>query len=362
MLEGPYLFLNNGSQAFYTDGTTLTTVTDPDFPTGNFCLGAAYLNQRMYIIRYDGGIQGSDAGNPGAWDPLNLIFARNNPDGGVTIAKQLSYIVALKQWTTEFFEDVGNPTGSVLQVVDGAMLNYGCSDARTLHELDGTLLWVTASKDGAPQVGRLDNLTFKIVSTPPIERLLRTVVNFAIINVSAYSLKVAGHRFYVLNIETIPYTLVYDMDQNFWYYWSDPTGTYWPYGSSAVFANIILLQNAANGAQVACDADYVYPTDLGIPAVVDIYTPRFDYLVNRPKQLNMMYFNSDQATGSVLQTRYTDDDYQTYSNFRLVDLGQVRPFIDNEGSFQRRAYHFRHNCPTPLRLTSIDLQIDIGTG
>lgn len=362
MLEGPYVFFNNSLEAYYTDGTTLTTVTDPDFPTGGFCLGAAYLNQRMYIIRYDAGIQGSDAGNPGAWDPLNLIFARNNPDGGVTIAKQLSYIIALKQWTTEFFEDVGNPTGSVLQVVDGAMLNYGCSDARTLHELDGTLFWVTASKDGAPQVGRLDNLTFKIISTPPIERLLKSVANFAIIDVSAFSLKLGGHRFYVLNIETIPFTLVYDLDQNFWYYWNDPSGIAWPYGSSTLLNDQILLQRVSNGTQVTCDADYVYPTDLGSSAVVDIYTPNFDFGVNRVKQLNMKYFNSDQTTGSVLQVRYSDDDYQTYSNFRLVDLGLIRPSLDNEGSFQRRSYNYRHVCPTALRLRSCDLQIDIGTG
>lgn len=362
MIEGPYLYFANSVNGFYTDGATVTTILDPDFP-GSLCYGAAYLNGRIYILRPDGGIQGSDFGAPGTWDPLNLIFARNNPDGGVAIAKQLSYIVALKQWTSEFFEDVGNPTGSPLQVVDGAMLNYGCSDGRTLVDMDGLLIWVTASRDTAPQVGLLNNLTFKIISTPPIERLLRTVVNFAVLNVSAFPLKIGGHRFYVLNIEDIPFTLVYDLDQNFWYYWSDPnSGSNWPFGSSTSFSNDVLLQRQDNGTQVTCDADYVYPTDFGAPAVVDIYTPNFDYVVDRVKQLNMKRFNADQTPGSILLVRYSDNDYQSYSNYRRVDLGQERPTLDSEGSFYRRSYNYRHECPTPLRIRSCDLQIDIGTG
>lgn len=362
MLEGPYLFFHNGISAYYTNGAVLTPVVDADFPT-DFCLGAAYLNTRMYVIRFDGGIQGSDSGAPGSWDPLNVIFARNNPDGGVSIAKQLSYIIAMKQWTTEFFEDVGNPTGSVLQVIDGAMLNYGCSDARTSVELDGIQLWVTASKDAAPQVGRLDNLTFKIISTPPIERLLRVVANFAIIDVNAFPLKVAGHRWYVLNIETLPFSLVYDLDQNFWYYWSDPqSGGLWPFGSCTSVGNNVLLQRFDNGTQATCDGDYVYPTDFGLCPVVDIYTPNFDYIVDRVKQLNMLYINADQHVGSILQARYSDDDYQTWSNWRTIDLGQIKPFLDNEGSFYRRAYNFRHASPTPFRIRSSGMQIDIGTG
>lgn len=362
MVEGPYLFLSNALAAYYTDGTTLTAVTDPDFPASGFCLGSAYLNGRIYILRYDGGIQGSDVGAPGTWDPLNLIFARNNPDGGVTIAKQLSYIVAIKQWTTEFFEDVGNPTGSPLAVIQGAMLNYGCPSANTLVDIDGLLIWVTTSKLTTPQVGMLNNLNFEIISTPPVERLLRLVANWNVITVRSFPLKVGGHRFYVLLIETLDYSLVYDIDQKLWYYWGAPTGGVWPFGSCTALNDNVLLQRTSDGVQVTCDADYVYPTENGEWIPVDIYTTNFDYGVDRIKTLNQMRFNADQTPGSVLYVRYSDDDYQTWSNWIIVDLSQERPFISDLGSFYRRAFHFRHYAPTQLRIDSVDLQTDIGTG
>lgn len=362
MIEGPYLFLSNGIAAYYTDGTTLTLVNDVDFPA-SFCPGSAYLNGRMYVLRYDGGIQGSDVGAPNTWQATNLIFARSYPDGGVAITRQLNYIVALKQWSTEFFEDVGNPTGSVLARVDGAMLNYGCSDERTLVDFDGVLLWVTASENGAPQVGRMDNLNFQIISTPPIERLLKTIVNFAIINVSAFPLKVAGHRFYVLNIESLEASLVYDLDQKMWFYWTDADNNSapWPFVSATVFSNQALLQRLSNGQQVQCDADYVFSTDNTTVFPVDIYTPNFDYGVDREKQLNVLRFNCDQTPGSEMKVRYSDDDYRSYSNFRTIDLSIERPIGTDWGSFYRRSFHFRHQAATPFRIKSVALQIDIGS-
>lgn len=361
MIEGPYLVLGNGLVAFYTNGTVLTQITDVDFPSP-YCLGAAYLNGRLYVMRPDGGIQGSDLGDPSAWDPLNLIFARNNPDGGVAIAKQLSYLVAIKQWTTEFFEDVGNATGSPLAPVEGAMLNYGGVAAETVVDLDGMLIWVCEGQETGPQVGILSNLTFTIVSSPQVDRILRTVVNWGIAEPRAYPLKVGGHRFYILSVfEVLPYSLVYDIDQKLWYYWSDTESGVWPFCASTTFSNQTLLQRLDNGSQVRCEPDYVYPTDAGTPAPVDIYTANFDFGLNRSKNMNMMVFRADQVSGSTIDVRFTDDDYSSWSLSRTIDLSIKNPQSDSWGSFIRRAYNIRHNKPTRMRIKAIDIQVDIGT-
>jgi len=57
----------------------------------------------------------------------------------------------------------------------------------------------------------------------------------------------------------------------------------------------------------------------------------------------------------------SDDDYQTWSNFREVDLSKNRPMLTNCGTFRRRAYHFRHQSNTPLRIQAVELMIDLGT-
>ena len=74
-----------------------------------------------------------------------------------------------------------------------------------------------------------------------------------------------------------------------------------------------------------------------------------------------MYLNTDRQPG-FLQIRYSDDDYQTWSNFRQVDLSVKKPQISDEGTFDwRRAYHYRWFEPLPFRASTADLQMDIGT-
>ncbi len=98
-----------------------------------------------------------------------------------------------------------------------------------------------------------------------------------------------------------------------------------------------------------------------MPIISDIYTPNFDANVRRNKQLSAMEFIGDQTPGSILEVSNSDDDYQTWSNFRLVDLSYKRPRLINCGTFRRRAYNFRHRSNTPLRLQAVELQYDLGT-
>jgi hypothetical protein len=110
------------------------------------------------------------------------------------------------------------------------------------------------------------------------------------------------------------------------------------------------------------DGDYVYPTDFGHVVPVDIYTPNFDAGADRIKYLSQMRFNADQTPGSILYVSSSDNDYGSFSRTaRRVDLGRQRPILNDEGSFYRRAYHFRHYANTGLRIRSVDLQMDIGT-
>lgn len=356
----PKLVYGNGVNAFFTDGTTQTQITDPDFPT-SFCKGWAYLNGTLYVLRPDGGIQGSNPDNPALWDPLNLIFAQVEPDRGIALAKQLTYVVALKQWSTEIFFDNGNPTGSPLSPVQGGFIPYGCSDEDSVAMVDGTLLWVTQNRNVAPQVIRMDDLKVKIISTPPIERLIRGLGVFVS---AAFPLKVGGHRFYVLSFSSLSVSLVYDLDQELWHYWTNAAGTArWPINASSFSGgSVIVVQNATSGETHECDCDYIFPGDAGIPAQVDIYTPNFDYgIFSRIKNLNKLVFDADLVPGSTMLARCSDDDYENYTNFREVNLGSKLPLLSDCGSFNRRSYNFRHKALTKFRIKAVELQIDIGT-
>jgi len=102
-------------------------------------------------------------------------------------------------------------------------------------------------------------------------------------------------------------------------------------------------------------------TDAGDPIRLDIYTPNYDAGTIRDKTLPALYFDCSQVPNSVLQIRHSDDDYQTWSQFRTLDLSQKKPRLINEGTFKRRAYNLRHESPTAFRIKSADYQMDVGS-
>lgn len=345
--------------------------------------GAAVLDGTVYVMNFQGSIFGSDLNNPVNWNALNVIQANADSDPGMFIAKQLSYVIAFKQWSTQVFFDNGNPTGSPLSPVPESQIPIGMLDNSSFQNIDDTLFWMTSNHDISPQIARLDNLTVKIVSTPAVEKILANYYYAFVftggppvasaVPLISWRFKWGGHRFYGLTIQQLNVTLVYDIDQDFWYYWTDSFGNFWPVYSIAYqgtfinqsltqvsFPGFRMAQHNTNGNLYALNAAAQTPTDLGALFPVDIYTPNVSF-GNRRAQLNALYFTADQTTGSELLCRYTDNDFKRWSNFRSISLNQEKPALYREGTIiSRRAYHFRHLCNTDFRIKSAGLQVDQG--
>jgi hypothetical protein len=362
----PYLVFSAGlgMAGYYIQAGVagVTEINDPNYPATTVP-GIVYLDGTTYVMDTKSNIWGSaNLNDPTVWNALNFIVANAVSDLPVMLTKQLTYVVALKSTSVQIFYDAGNaPPASPLSPVPGALLTYGCVSADTVQEIDGLLFWVTNSRTSASQVICLNNLNPQIVSTPAIDRFM-DLGNAQYSTFISLSFKHAGHRFYSLTNVTANITMVFDIDQKLWYQWTDANGNYFPWidlGSDPLGKWV--YQNFQTGVPSYMDADYVYPNDSGTIVPVDIYTPNYDAGIDRIKYLSQLRFNADQTPGSTLYVRSTEDDYTTYSNFRKLNLNQKRPYLNDEGSFYRRAYHFRHFANTALRIRSVDAQIDIGT-
>lgn len=356
---GIEIVLKSLSNAYWTDGATLVAIAG-GYPATTV-RGIAYLNGTYYVMEPNGTIRGSNTDDPTVWNALNSIIARAETDTAIALLRHTNYILALKAYTAELFWDAGNPTGSRLAQVQGALFYYGCAAAVTAQFISGTSMWVTNSREFSRKVARLDDLNLSIVSTPPVEKLLER----ASINTS-WVMGCGGHRFYGIGIAPpVNTTLVYDLDQNLWYEWASDTGTELQFHQIIEpFAGSPVLQMSTGsfgaGSLYLMGPDYLYPSDAGRVAPVDVYTPRMDFGVNRIKTLNNLFFTSDQVPGSILKARCSDDDYQTWTNFRPIDLSKKRPRLTRCGSFYHRAYHFRHQAPTRLRFKTADMDVSLG--
>ena len=360
----PKLMFGNGKAAYSVDPANVVlgpfNTIDSDYPAVTV-KGFAYLGGYSFVMEPTAYIHSelNSVDTATSWDPTNFIRAQIEPDQGVFLAKQLVYVVAFKQWSTEFFFLQGNPVGSPLGSVQGMKIAYGCANQDSVRSIDDVLFWLSTNRNASLQVMTMNQGATEIISTPAVDRLL---ANADISVVYSWNLKITGHSFYVLTFPNNNITIAYDIVMKQWFYWSDVNGNYFQIIDCTYDANgRHILQHATNGHTYFCDV--IYYKDLDDPIVVDIITPIFDAATRRRKQLNMLEVIADQTAGSTLLLRCNDSDYKldAWTDWRKVDLSVDRPMLTNCGTFVKRAYHLRHTANTPFRIQALEVQYDLGT-
>lgn len=363
IVPGSYVLTVDTSVQVTLNTPVLATgaATPLTFSTEGFPLlvvpGDCYLDGTTYVMTPEAKIYGSDINDTMTWDALNYLTAQIEPDNGVALAKQLVYVVAFKQWSTELFYDAGNPTGSPLGTVQGNKVNQGCRHAGSIQDLDGVLVWISQTRSGSVGVYAMDNARAQPISTPSVDKLLQAGDYSECYSVD---IKINGHRFYVVTLPVSNLTLMYDMSTGQWFQWTDTAGNFFPYLNSIAEDNqTTLLQHATNGKIV--EVSTIVYGDEGVAIPWDLYTDNYDGGTRKPKYLYRMDVIGDQVAGSTMTVSCSEDDYLTWSIDRTFDLSKLRPNIRDCGTFLRRAWHFHHEALVPLRLEAVELQIALGT-
>lgn len=179
--------------------------------------GIAYLDGYFFVMDENAVIYNCALGSPTTWNALDFISANIEPGAGVAIAKSQNYVIAMKSWSTEFFYDAGNAVGSPLSPVLSAFTLVGCASGESVASIEGTIAWVSKTRQKGRSVHVMNGLQQQKVSTPDVERILNAD-NMQ--NIYAYGLKVSGHSFYVLGLRNSNLTLVYDITSDTWSQWT----------------------------------------------------------------------------------------------------------------------------------------------
>lgn len=352
----PRLFLHNTTNGYRYDAAGGLVAVAGGLPA-SLVPGQAYLDATTYVVTPGATVQGSGLNDLTTWPALNNLIAQIEPDQAVAVAKQLVYVVVFKQWSTEMFYDAGNATGSPLGAVQGQKLNVGCVNAGTVADMSGTLLWVSQIRNGGMSVMLMDQLSAQPISSPNVERLLQTADFTGA--VYAWAAKIDGHLFYGLSIANSNLTLVYDLKQQLWSEWTDANGNYFPITSSTFSGTSSIMQHASNGKLYTLDP--LGGTDDGALVTTDIFTPPYDAGSRYKKTIGRLRFIGDQTPGNVLQLRVSDDDYKTFSNFRMVDMNITDPYLSACGSFKKRVFHIRQATATGGRLLmALEPELEMG--
>lgn len=208
-------FFKSTKDAYVFDAIaqSLTKISDADYPATTVP-GVAYLDGYFFVMDGNGTIYNCGLETPTDWNSLDYISCESEPDGGVAIAKYQNYIVGFGNWTTEFFYDAGNATGSPLANIKNASFQIGCANGYSVAQFDDKIVWMGNCREKGRGVYAIaGGMVPAKVSTPDIDRILNAD---SLATVYAWGAGFSGHTLYVLTLVSSGITLVYDFSTQAW--------------------------------------------------------------------------------------------------------------------------------------------------
>lgn len=294
-----YFMFKTTTKAYAISGTTLTTVTDVDYPAETVP-GVVHLDGFFFVMKSNSKIYNSALEDPLSWGALDFISAEIEPDAGVAIAKHQNYVVALKESTTELFYNAANASGSPLARLSNAAIQIGCGSGYSVANLNGCLFFISRTRARGLSVHYFPAEAIQPVeiATPGIQRVLNAA---DLTTVHCFAGKIGGHSFYVVNLVTEGITLVFDLQSQVWSQWTFLT---------AQSAKSITSLTQSNGVATATSTAHGYSD--GDPVTIAGATPSgYNGAVNitRVDANTFTYPVSSSlgtpATGTITATGYT---------------------------------------------------------
>lgn len=361
-----YLYDTGSTVVILTDGTELfqinssnvvTPCTDPDMPV--HLPNPVFLDGYLFLIKADtSDIYNSDLNDPLSWTPGNFISAEIGPDLARKIAKLNNYLIVFGTTTIEYFWDAGNATGSPLQRNDTPVKFNGYLGG--FAQYGNTCYFVGNDIQGQPSAYKLEDFKIEEISTPTIVRYLTSLV-------TTYSLKRAsiicsdGHAFYLIDYGTLTY--VYDITSKQWARW----GYQALQGFGMDFAITVKDTNDTKALFCFNNSTQIYqmsPTftsDSGVIYSASGVTDNQFFDTYNQKAMHRLVVQADRPTiAASLDVSWSDDDYQTFSTPRSIQLNQELPSMHRLGRFRRRAFKWTFTADSPFRLKGMEVDINLG--
>lgn len=311
-------------------------------------------------------IYNSEAADPTDWVSTSFTTPEIKSDPLVVLGRHINYIIAVGTDTIEFFRDAGNTTGSVLNRVEGYVTLYGApvGSCDTFQNVDSEVYFVGESENGGRFVAKFMSLTPETVSVDWVEDIL-TAEGSNISNAFAWTIRYSGHKFYCLTLPTTAdTTLVYDINEGKWSEWTSvvtSTEGYFDIAQACEHNGAQLLQGHTTG-KVYTLSGTTYQDD-SEDIYVEVQTDQTDNNTMANKFVSRTTVIGDQEGSSptpTLTIQWADDDYQTYSTARTVDLSKEEPMLTRCGHYKKRAWRIQHRANTPMRLLALRMNVEQG--
>lgn len=328
---------------------TFTEITDTDF-TGLVHRGKMeHLHGYPFIMTSNNRIYNGDLASFSAWSPTSYLSKQITQDIARGLARWGEQIIAFGANTMEVFFDNGNPTGSPLIADARRFQRVGLHDTQVANvrhyytNLGKHMYWRGAHPDG---FYAYDGEKVEKVSTPAIDKILAERVTYSI-----HPAPFRGISGVILALD-IP-TATTQRWLLFVPEWND-----WFEGSSTVIMPVTGQRSGLKWMGVGANQHRLYDMAIGANTWQDNgtnYTMTVQFKIprsgNHIKRMPMFGVAGDTArSASNLGVSFSDDDGQSWSTARNIDMTSMNKAIHACGAFRDRDIRLTHTANLDCRL------------
>jgi len=347
-------FIVGASFTFTVAGSPASPATGTITAVGgrNTVTGIVYINGYFCVMDVFGVIYSSSPDNPSVWPPLSYTTAQAENGAGVCLARSQSYVVAFKEWSTEFFYDAGNKIGSPLSPVSNGFIKIGCASGASIAELEDELIWLSQTRQKGRGVYAMRGIRQEKISTSDVDIILN---RDNLSEVFAYAIKISGHGLYILTLVNTNITLVYDMASQSWSLWSSLTLNASQSISTITQTNGIATVTFAAAHNIA-DGDPIAISG----ATQSNYNGSFQasYISPTVLTINVNSATVTPATGTILGAGYTESYFQ-FSKFANA-LGQYLVLHNTNGHLYEIKPEIYQDAGIPINTFFRTIRLDGG--
>lgn len=364
--NGVQLVVQSNTEAFVVTGTTVTKITDADFPG---CSSIDYIDGYIVFTKPDSGQWGLSAlYDATSYDASDFATAESSPDNLMRVLVDHREIWLFGPDSIEPWTNTG-ASPFPFERVNGAIIEKGLGATLSPAKQDNSVFWLGADR----VVYRAAGYTPVRISSHAIEEVLRSGT---VSDAYGMAYEQAGHAFYVLTLPTLGRTLVYDaassaeMGQPAWHErksGTDTTDAVWaPQCIFSAFGKILV--GLASGKIAELDLDTY--TDLDSAPIRSSITslpiyPEGDRGIMDGIELECelgVGLTSGQGSEPVVMMRYSDDGGRTWSNERSASLGPIgsrrdRAMWERCGIFRQRTVEFAVSDPVKRSMYGANAKI-----
>jgi len=323
--NGTQLMIVDGTYGYILSGTTLSQITDSDFPVP---FSLAYQDGYFIVSEKDTGrFYISESYDGTLWDALDYATAESYPDNLQTIISAHRELWLLGKESYEVWYNSGDATFP-FERVPGATNRLGCIAPHSAAEYRGTVVWldnfrgVQASNGYQAQKISTDHIDYQISQL--------TTVTDAI----GFIYSQEGHTFYVLTFPSENKTFAYDFMTSIWHTRaSGPFDLRHPANCYAYFEGMHIVGDYGSGKLYKYDLSKYDDDGVELRRVRAAQAVRSDRKVAFHSSLEIEFEagmglavdhpDIDSGDDPQAMLQWSDDGGHTWSNEHWTDIGVI---------------------------------------